>query len=89
MSNIKFNKKKKKGSNRIEPCNHLIHDYNLNKSNNYLNVSFKIYYIHAGMAEWLMQSFDTRRHSWLGGSIPSAGVISISQTPKKSQEVIF
>lgn len=68
--------KKKRGSNRMEPRNSLIPNYNISYSSKYLNISSGYFSNHAGMAEWLLQSADPGWPFRLGGSIPSAGVIN-------------
>ncbi len=65
--------KKKRGSSRVEPRNRLIRDYDNCNKGRYLKVSIDSDE-NARVAEWLMQSFDTRCPSGSVGSIPIPGV---------------
>ena len=65
-------KKRKKGSNGMEPNQPILN--NNCKYAKYLNVSISNFNRYAGMAEWLTQLTDTQRPSGLVGSIPTSGV---------------
>lgn len=83
-----FNKKKKKGSNGMEPKrNRLI----LNSSSNrkkYLNFLVRDINSYAGMAEWLSQLTDTQRPFGHAGSIPALGVTCLNLLNRKDEIII-
>ena len=66
--------KKVKGSNRMVEPNRLIRDYNKYRENRYINI-WVILNRCARVAEWLMQSFDTRGPYGFAGSIPAPGAL--------------
>ena len=68
--------KNKKDSNRMVKYDRLIRDCNIHNKLEYLNISIKLDFYCAGMAEWLLQSFDTRCPSGFVGSIPTPGAVS-------------
>ena len=67
--------KMEEGSNRMVTSNLLILDF-IRNSSKYLNISFDSS-ICAKVAEWLLQSTDTRCPSGLVGSIPALGAANI------------
>lgn len=74
----KILKKKKKGSKGMAGPNSLISDYSSYNHKKYLNISVGSSEGHAGMVEWLSQSFDKRCPFGVVGSIPAAGVTNHS-----------
>ena len=75
---IRSDKKNKRSSSGTEP-NCLIHDYNKYNNKKYLNISVDYDRSHAGVAEWLTQSSDTRCPKGFVGSIPTSSVTIFSK----------
>jgi hypothetical protein len=71
----KFKKKKKKGSNGMEPNRLILNNYY--RKDKYLNVSLGNFSCCVGVAEWSMQSIDTRYPSGCVGSIPTPDAVFI------------
>lgn len=53
----------------------LIRDYSMHNKSKYLNISIILDFYCAGMAEWLLQSFDTRCPFGFVGLIPTPGAV--------------
>lgn len=68
---------KEKGSNRMVKYNSRLIRDNKNKISKYLNISTSSNGS-ARVAEWLLQSLDTRCPSGLAGSIPAPGAPNFS-----------
>ena len=78
MSLLNTSKRNKKGSNGMAGPKSLISDYGIANIKKYLNISDDFSGGHAGMEEWLSQSFDKRWPFGFVGSIPAAGVTVFS-----------